>query len=140
MHLNVDLDTEIEKRDDFDATTERETISAQNIDFFDVAVDAVSDCFDVEKNVAEKVSTSEFFEIISEEIIDDVSINADSLNDENVTKNVNIAIIAFVDSIDTANDCFDVTKNVIIAIIANIDVIFADSLDADFDDFFELTR
>ena len=140
MHLSVDLDTEIERRDDFDATTEREAISVQNIDFFGVAVGAVNDYFDVEKNVAKEVSTNEFFEITSKKIIDDVSTNVDSLDDEDVTEDVNTAITAFVDSIDTTNDCFDVTKNVIIAITASIDVAFADSFDANFDDFFELTR
>ena len=100
------LSAEIEKRDDFDATTERETISIQNIDFFDVATDAVSDCFDVVDDVAKKVSRSEFFEITSEEIIDDVSINVDSLDDRDVANDV-----------DTA---FDAESDVDIAIIANI--------------------
>ena len=37
MHIDIVLDAKTEKRDDFDAMTERETISTQNIDFFDVA-------------------------------------------------------------------------------------------------------
>ena len=56
------------------------------------------------------VTKSEIFEIVFDEIIDDVNINANSL-DENVAKNVDIAIIAFDVSIDATNDCFDVKKN-----------------------------
>ena len=37
--LDIDFDENIEKRKDFDETIDRETIFAQNIDFFDVAVD-----------------------------------------------------------------------------------------------------
>ena len=37
--LHIDLNVVIEKRENFDATTDRETISVQNIDFFYVAID-----------------------------------------------------------------------------------------------------
>ena len=68
MHLNVD----------FDVTTERETISIQNICFLDVAND---------------VSKNKIFEIVFDEITNDVNINVD-LFDENVVNDVNIAINA----------------------------------------------
>ena len=119
MHLNVDFDVKIERRDDFDATTEREIISIQNICFFDVA-NAINDCFDVTNDV----SKSEIFEIVFDEITNDVDIDVDSfrdsLRDKNVAEDVDIAIIAFDVSIDATNDCFDVKKNVCIAIIASI--------------------
>ena len=38
-HLHIDLNVAIEKRENFNATTDRETISVQNIDFLDVAID-----------------------------------------------------------------------------------------------------
>ena len=37
--LHIDLNVAIEKRKNFDATIDCETISVQNIDFFDVAID-----------------------------------------------------------------------------------------------------
>ena len=43
--LHINLSVAIEKREDFDATTDRETISVQNSDFFDVAIDEVDDTF-----------------------------------------------------------------------------------------------
>ena len=50
-NLHTDLNVAIEKREDFDATIGFETISAQNIDFFDVAIDKNSD-ESSERNVA----------------------------------------------------------------------------------------
>ena len=41
--LHIDLNVAIERRENFDATTDRETISVQNIDFFDVAIDEIDD-------------------------------------------------------------------------------------------------
>ena len=110
--IDTRFDVRIEKRENFDATTERVAISIQNIDFFDVANEVIE---------------NEIFEIVFDEITDDVNINVDSL-DENVAKNVDIAIIAFDVSIDTVDDCFDVKKNVnsaiwldaVVAIIASI--------------------
>ena len=59
-----------------------------------------------------------------------MSIKAGSLDEEDVAKDVSTAIIAFVVSIDTADDCFDVKKSVDIAIIASINVtIFLTSFD-----------
>ncbi|KAG7007386.1 hypothetical protein G7Y79_00010g028870 [Physcia stellaris] len=40
--LHIDLNVAIERRENFDAT-DRETISVQDIDFFDVAIDEKSD-------------------------------------------------------------------------------------------------
>ena len=37
--LHIDLNVAIEKRKNFDAMIDRETISVQNIDFFDVSID-----------------------------------------------------------------------------------------------------
>ena len=120
VHLNVDFDVKIEKRDDFDATTEREIISIQNIHFLDVATDAISDCFDV----IDDVNENENFVIDSERLIDDLNIETDSF-DENVANDVDIAIIAFENSIDSTDDCFTVKKKVDIAIIA-----FENSIDS----------
>ena len=40
--MHIDLNVAIEKRENFDAIIERETISVQNIDFFDVAFDKIN--------------------------------------------------------------------------------------------------
>ena len=96
VHLTVDFDVEIERRENFDAMIERETISIQNI------------CF---RDVANEVIKSEIFEIVFDEITNDVSIKTDSL-DENVANDVDIAIIVLIVSIDATNDCFDVKKDV----------------------------
>ena len=77
VHLIVDFDVKIEKRDDFDATTERETISIQNNDFFDVAIDSINECFDMTNNV----SKNEIFEIVFDEQISDVNIKINSLDE-----------------------------------------------------------
>ena len=128
------MNAKIEKRENFDTTTEREIISTQNIDFFDIAIDAINNCFDMTNDV----SKSEIFEIIFDEITDDVDIDVDSFRDEKIAKNVNIAIIAFrVEKIvniaiianfvfdvliDAINDCFDVKEKINIAIfLANFD-------------------
>ena len=44
-NLHIDLNVAIEKRENFDAMTDRETISVQNIDFLDVAIDEINDMF-----------------------------------------------------------------------------------------------
>ena len=92
--------------------TERETISIQNICFFDVAIDTINDCFEMTNNVFE----NENFEIDSEWLTNDVNNNVDLFDDKNIAKNVNIVIIVF-----------DVKKNVDINIYIAIDVIFANS-------------
>ena len=107
--LDTRFDVEIGKREDFDAMTERETISTQNICFRDVAID-----------VADEVDENENFVIDSKRLLDNVSIKVDSLDKENIAKNVDIAIIAFVVSIDTADDCFDVEEEINNAITASI--------------------
>ena len=48
------FDVEIERRENFDAMSERETISTQNIDFFDVANDE-NTFFDVDIDVTNEV-------------------------------------------------------------------------------------
>ena len=65
MHADIDFDVEIERRDDFDAVTERETISTQNIDFFDVAKLVEIDCFDATVDVANEIIESELSKIDS---------------------------------------------------------------------------
>ncbi|KAG7006195.1 hypothetical protein G7Y79_00015g037850 [Physcia stellaris] len=44
-NLHIDLSVAIEKRENFDATIDRETISVQNIDFFDISIDEKNDTF-----------------------------------------------------------------------------------------------
>ena len=99
--IDIRFDVKIEKRENFDAMTERETISAQNIDFFDVATDKIDE-------IIKKILKNEFFEIISEKIINDVNINVDSLRENDVAKKIDIAIITFDVSINETNDCFDI--------------------------------
>ena len=69
--LHIDLNVAIEKRKNFDATTDRETISVQNIEFRDVAIDEKSE--NVSKKIFEKVtndSTIDFDDENDEKIID----------------------------------------------------------------------
>ena len=146
------FDVETEKREDFDATTDRETISIQNNDFRDVAID-----------VTDEIIENELWKIDFAMLIDDVRINVDSL-DVNVTRKIDNAIdaieirfaivviltnFAFDVSIDATNDCFNVEKNVNIAIVANIafdanwtisrrnEIEDANTFDVDFSDFFD---
>ena len=65
--LHIDLSVAIEKRENFDATS-RETISVQNIDFFDVAIDEKSDAIS-KKNVTND-STINFDDVENDEMID----------------------------------------------------------------------
>ena len=115
VHVDTIFDVKTERRDDFDAMTERETISTQNIDFLDVDVD-----------VANEIIENEISMICSEWLTDDVSINVDSLIDKNVAKSVSSAIV-----IVTIFD-FDVEKNVDIAISFDVDFPISS---ADFVDF-----
>ena len=81
--LHIDLNVAIEKRESFDATTDRETISVQNIDFLDVAVDEKSD--EVSKENVANDSTIDFDDTLSERsrTISDVEIARDkSFDDE----------------------------------------------------------
>ena len=108
------FNVEIEKRENFDAMTERETISIQNVDFFDVVIDAIND-----------VSENKNFEIDFDSLKDNVNINIDSFDDENVAKNVNIAIVILTSFV------FDVKKKIIDTNVA-IDVNIANSFDVNF--------
>ena len=60
--FDIRFDVKIEKRNNFDATTERKTISVQNICFFDVA---------------NEISKNEKFEIVFDEITNNIDINVD---------------------------------------------------------------
>ena len=64
--LHIDLNVAIVKRESFDAT-DRETISVQNIDFFDVSID--------EKKNSEK-------DVVSDSITNFDEIENDEINDE----------------------------------------------------------
>ena len=134
VFLDTILNVAIGRRDDFDAMIEREIISIQNIDFFDVAR-FWGDCFDVTDDVIE----SEISKIDSEWLTNDVSINVDSFA-VNVAKNVDIAITDFDVSsassfdVNSAKFAFDVKRDVIDADVA-VDVISAISF-ADLIDFF----
>ena len=127
VHVDIDFDVNIEKREDFDALTERETISIQNIDLLDVAID-------VDIDVTNEIKKNELSMIDSEWLTDDVNINADSLDDENVAKNVRFAIVILTNSLDVnfANFAFDIKKNVDMTANIAIDVISVNSLDVDF--------
>ena len=107
--FDIDLNAKIEKRDDFDATTERETISVQNICFFDVA---------------KEISKNEIFEIIFDEITNDVDFVVDSFRDKKIAKNVNIAIIVFDDVFANSFDViltFDVKRSLMITTQKHVD-------------------
>ena len=86
--LHIDLNVAIEKRKSFDATTDRETISAQDIDFFDIAIDEKSD--EISKRNVTNDSTIDFDDTFSERsrTISDVNIekdkNFDDVNDEKI--------------------------------------------------------
>ena len=141
------FDVKIEKRENFDAMTERETISIQNIDFRDIAKLVKIDCFDV----TNEIRKNELSKIDFNWSINDVNIKIDSFDVKNVAKNVDVVIIIFdvdfeivmiltnsldinvaknVDfAIDTMNIrfaiiVFDIKKIVNIAFI-DFDVIFA---------------
>ena len=95
------------------------TISIKNICFFDISIDAINDCVDV-INVVFK---NENFEIHFEWLINNMNNNVDSIDNKNVTKNINIVIIVF----DVKRNIID-TNIVIDIIIANsFDVIIANS-------------
>ena len=93
-NLHIDLSVAIEKRKNFDATTDRETISAQNIDFFDVAIDEKSD-----ENI--------------EKIDDTFSERSRTISDVNIEKNESFdddedeKMIDRDDEKDESIDCFE---------------------------------
>ena len=76
-NLHINLNVAIEKRENFDATTNRETISVQNIDFFDVAIDKNSE------NVSKKNAFFERSRTISNANIEK-NKNFDDVNDEKI--------------------------------------------------------
>ena len=104
------FDVETGRREDFDAMTERETISAQNIGFL---------------GVAGGVKESEILVIDFDWLIDGVSINAGSLDGGGVAKDVDVSIVVIV-----ASSTFDVEKDVDIA-ATDFDVDSASSFDVD---------
>ena len=66
-NLHIDLNVAIERRESFDATTDRETISVQNIDFLDVAIDKNFD-----DTLSERSRTTSDVEIERDRNFDDV--------------------------------------------------------------------
>ena len=87
IHLNV----AIEKRKNFDATTDRETIFVQNIDFFDVAIDEKSD--EILKKIIDD-SITDFDDTFSE--------RSRTMSDVKIAKNKN-----FDDEKNENIDCFE---------------------------------
>ena len=75
-NLHIDLSVAIERRENLNATMNRETISAQDIDFFDVAID--NDSEKVSKENSEKVSKKSFEKVTS----DSTTNFDDARNDE----------------------------------------------------------
>ena len=65
-NLHIDLNVAIERRENLSATIDRETISAQEIDFFDVAIDENSDA------------------ISKEDVANDMTINFDDEKDDEI--------------------------------------------------------
>ena len=107
--FDIDFDVNIEKRENFDAMTERETISIQNICFFDVAIDVAID-------VTNEIKKNEISKIDFDKWMSDVNIKIDSFDVKVVAKNVNIVITVF-----------EINENVVIDTNIAIDVIFVNS-------------
>ena len=85
-NLHINLDVAIGRRENFDATTDREAISAQNIDFFDVATDEIDDMLSERSRTISDASierNKSFDDVEDEEITD----RDDEKDDE--TKEVN---------------------------------------------------
>ena len=96
MNLHIDLNVAIEKRKNFDATN-RETISAQNIDFFDVAIDENS-----EKKIIND-SIIEFDDIFTE--------RSRTTTDVNIEKNKNFDEMKNDEMIDSNEKIIDSKAN-----------------------------
>ena len=88
--FDIDFDENIERRENFDEIIDRETISAQNIDFFDVdvardvdfAIDVILTSFafiSLDVVIAIIVILTNF----AFDVSNDVNINVDSLDDRN---------------------------------------------------------
>ena len=74
-NLYIDLNVTIEKRKNFDALTNRETIFVQNINFFDVANVAIDDendmFFERSRTIFDvKIEKNKNFDVKNEKIID----------------------------------------------------------------------
>ena len=125
VHIDIDLNVAIEKRDDFDAMIEREIIFVQNIVFFDVANDE-NTFSNVDIDVTNEIIENELSKIDFKWLTNDVNNNIDSIVDENVAKNVDIVITVFdVDFeivVILTNSIFDVENDVIIANSFNVNL------------------
>ena len=120
VHIDIDFDVKIEKRESFDTMIEREIVSIQNIDFFDVTKFVKIDYFDVTIDVANEIKKNKLSMIDFEWLTNNVNINVDSFVDVNVAKNVDVSIIVIV-----TNSIFNIEKNDRIAI--SFDIIIANS-------------
>ena len=71
--LHIDLSVAIERRESFDATTERDAIAAQDIDFFDVSIDEKSDenTEEIDDTLSERSRTTSDVEIEKDKSFDD---------------------------------------------------------------------
>ena len=78
--FDIIFDLKIEKRENFDAITERETISIQNICFRNVAID-------VDIDITNKINENEISMIYFDWLTDNVNINVESL-DVKIAKNL----------------------------------------------------
>ena len=86
--LHIDLSVAIEKRENFDATIDRETISVQNIDFFDVAdvaIDDENDTFSERSRTTSdvEIERNKSFDDVKD-VTDDSTTNFDDENDEKI--------------------------------------------------------
>ena len=133
MHVDTNFDVKIEKRENFDAMIERETISIQNINFFDVANDK-NIFFDVDTDVTNEIKKNEISKIDFAKLIDDININVDSFDEKKIAKDVSFAIVILT------NFAADVKRNVDVS--SSLDVIklkdenIANSLTTNFSIFF----
>ena len=79
--LHIDLDVAIGRRENFDATIDRETISAQDIGFFGVAIDEINDMF------SERSRTISDIEIARDKSFDEIR---DDEKDEEIIDRENV--------------------------------------------------
>ena len=86
--LHIDLDVAIGKRENFDAMTSREAISAQDIDFLDVAIDEINDIFSERSRTISDANIERdmsFDDVNDEKIIDRDDVkDFDSKTDETI--------------------------------------------------------
>ena len=105
-NLHIDLNVAIEKRENFDATIDFETISVQNIDFRDVAIDKNSDAISKKDVLFECSRTISDASIERNRSFDDVS--AEKIIDRDDEKNDEKDEIDRDDETDEINFDFEI--------------------------------